>query len=55
MKELKQYETIKLNYIEEGILEVTLDRPQRLNALSLQMIDDLLDLWPTLRDDLKPG
>ena len=53
MKELKQYETIKLNYIEEGILEVTLDRPHRLNALSLQMIDDLLDLWATLRDDFE--
>jgi enoyl-CoA hydratase/carnithine racemase len=53
MKELKQYETITLNYIEEGILEVTLDRPHRLNALSLQMIDDLLDLWATLRDDFE--
>lgn len=52
MGNLKQYETIALQYVEPGILEVTLNRPHRLNALSLAMMDDLLDLWNGLREDL---
>ena len=49
MSTLKNYETVSLEYAEEGVLVVTLNRPHRLNALSLEMMDDLLDLWNNLR------
>ena len=53
MSTLKNYETVSLEYAEEGVLVVTLNRPHRLNALSLEMMDDLLDLWNSLREDTK--
>lgn len=49
----KVYETILLESVEPGILIVTLNRPQRLNALSLKMMDDLLDCWTALREDFE--
>ncbi|MFC4024062.1 crotonase/enoyl-CoA hydratase family protein [Oceanobacillus longus] len=36
------YETLKTN-LEEGIMIITLNRPERLNALNMPMIDELLD------------
>lgn len=35
----------------EGIARVVLDRPDRLNALSWPMVDELLALWAHLADD----
>jgi enoyl-CoA hydratase/carnithine racemase len=51
MNMLKNYETVALEYAEPGVLVVTLNRPHRLNALSLAMMDDLLDLWASLWED----
>jgi len=53
MSRFKKYETIALEYAEDGILLLTLNRPHRLNAVSLGMLDELLDLWGTLREDLE--
>lgn len=53
MNMLKKYETVTLELIEKGILVISLNRPERLNALSLGMMDDLLDLWTDLREDFE--
>lgn len=46
------YETIKTEVTEKGILIVTLNRPHRLNAVNNQMLDELEDLWARLRHDM---
>lgn len=53
MSKFKNYETIAVEFVEPGILVVSLNRPHRLNALSLAMMDDLLDLWNFLREDFE--
>ncbi len=53
MSKFKDYETIALEELESGVLVVSLNRTHRLNALNLQMMDDLLDLWTTLREDFE--
>ena len=45
------YETLKLERIEDHILLVTLNRPERANALNTQMGLDLRDLWRDLYVD----
>lgn len=53
MSKFKNYGTIAVEYVEPGILVVSLNRPHRLNALSLEMMDDLLDFWSGLREDFE--
>lgn len=37
--------------IDEGVAVVTLNRPERLNALDAQMYEELSDVWSRVRDD----
>ena len=46
------YETLKVEEIEPGILLVGLNRPEKLGALNLQMLDEILDLWGSLKHNL---
>lgn len=52
MDKFKNYDTITVEMPEPGIAVLSLDRPQRLNALSLAMMEDLLDFWGSLREEL---
>jgi enoyl-CoA hydratase/carnithine racemase len=45
------YETLKLERVEDYILVVTLNRPQRANAMNTQMGLDMRDLWRDLYVD----
>lgn len=45
------YETLKLDRVEDYILVVTLNRPERANAMNTQMGLDLRDLWRDLYVD----
>ena len=45
------FETLKLDRVEDHILVVTLNRPQRANAMNTQMGLDLRDLWRDLYVD----
>ncbi len=45
------YETLKLDRVEDHILVVTLNRPERANAMNTQMGLDLRDLWRDLYVD----
>ena len=48
---LQQYETLKVEVLDQHILIVTLNRPKSLNALNTQMGMDLYDLWAGLYQD----
>ena len=50
--EWKDYSTLKVEEIEPGILLVGLNRPEKLDALNLQMLDEILDLWGGLKHNL---
>ncbi len=45
------FETLKLDRVEDHILVVTLNRPERANAMNTQMGLDLRDLWRDLYVD----
>lgn len=47
------YETLKVEMLEGDIMLLGLNRPQSLNAVSRQMLDDLADIWSRLRHDFK--
>lgn len=49
---MPEYSTIRLEKSEKGIAVLTLDRPDRLNAISRQMIDELHECLSTLNEDL---
>lgn len=44
----QQYETLKLELREDGILIVSLNRPDKYNALNRKMVDELNALWDSL-------
>ncbi len=50
-KEIKHYESLLVEEIEPQIGLVTLNRPERLNALNARMVDDLEDLLTFLSKD----
>lgn len=49
---MKNYETIKVEERDDGISIITFNRPERLNAMSLQYTEDMLDYLTTLEDNL---
>ena len=44
-----EYQTLLLETPEPGLGVITLNRPHRLNAMSLQMLDDLYALYRCVR------
>ncbi|RQG95443.1 3-hydroxyacyl-CoA dehydrogenase/enoyl-CoA hydratase family protein [Natrarchaeobius chitinivorans] len=46
-----EYRTINYTVTERGVLEIELDRPDRLNALSIDLKDECLDLLETVDVD----
>ncbi len=49
MKE--SYETLKINLKDSGILQITLNRPQRLNALNAEMLGELHSITTEAKSD----
>lgn len=49
---MKNYEAIKYEELEDGISIVSLNRPEKLNAFTIQMIEELHDLFNKLEWDL---
>jgi enoyl-CoA hydratase/carnithine racemase len=47
------YNTIKVEMLDQGIMLVSLNRPQKYNAMSHRMVAELGDLWAKLKHDLK--
>lgn len=47
------YETIELDRREDGILILSLNRPERLNAINHLMLDELGAVWNSLKHDLE--
>ncbi|HBQ26399.1 MAG TPA: enoyl-CoA hydratase [Syntrophomonas sp.] len=47
------YETLKTEVRDPGILVVSLNRPQKLNAMNRQMVQELVDLWTRLQHDFE--
>ncbi|MGT2455338.1 crotonase/enoyl-CoA hydratase family protein [Cupriavidus basilensis] len=47
----KSYETIELQPVDDGILIAWLNRPEHLNAFTVTMADELVDLFSSVNDD----
>ena len=47
---MKNYETIKVEERDDGISIITFNRPERLNAMSFQFTEDMLDYLNTLEE-----
>lgn len=47
-----QYETLKIEMLENNIMLLSLNRPQKLNAVNRKMADELTDIWKRLKEDL---
>ena len=47
-----QYQTLKVEQKEQGIVVVSLNRPAKLNAMNMQMLEELIDIWYRMRRDL---
>lgn len=47
------YQTLKVEKRDKGILIVALNRPDKLNAMNSTMIEELNDLWLKLKRDLE--
>ena len=46
-----QYTTLLVEQQEKGIMVVTLNRPEKLNAMNMAMLEELNDLWLKLKRD----
>eukprot|EP01017_Pseudomicrothorax_dubius_P012880 TRINITY_DN1548_c0_g1_i10.p1 TRINITY_DN1548_c0_g1~~TRINITY_DN1548_c0_g1_i10.p1 ORF type:complete len:284 (-),score=61.42 TRINITY_DN1548_c0_g1_i10:384-1235(-) len=55
LEDLQKYETISVEKVAEGILHVRINRPKRLNAMSMKFFADLLDFFTRVNglDDLR--
>lgn len=49
----KTYNNLKLEQHASGILQITLNRPERLNALNAELLDELHDLLHHVKDNNK--
>jgi len=47
--------TVRRDAIREGITLLTLDRPERLNAMSRELVHDLHEALDAVEDDRRPG
>ena len=47
-----KYQTLKAEALEGGILVVSLNRPDKYNAMNMMMMEELNDLWLKLKRDL---
>lgn len=50
---MPSYETFLLDRPEEGITVLTLNRPDRLNAITWQMVEELHDFYDSLESDIE--
>ncbi len=48
---MKEYKTLKIDEREEGISIITLNRPERLNAINFEMIEEFLDYLNLLENN----
>jgi len=48
---MKEYKTLKIDEREEGISVITLNRPQRLNSINFEMIEEFLDYLDYLENN----
>lgn len=48
---LPEYQNLRLDRVDPATLVVTLHRPEKLNALTFSMFDEITDLWRTLEGD----
>lgn len=48
-----KYQTLKAEALEGGILVVSLNRPDKYNAMNMMMMEELNDLWLKLKRDLE--
>ena len=53
MGKIVEYETIKIQEREDGISIITFNRPNRLNAINFQFVEDLQHYLNTLENNLK--
>jgi enoyl-CoA hydratase len=51
MERYKEYSTLGVEMLEDGVLGIFLDRPDKLNAVSSEMHTDLADIWPAIDRD----
>jgi len=47
------YDTLKVEQLDNGIMIVALNRPEKLNAMNSTMLEELNDLWLKLKRDLE--
>ncbi len=50
---MSSYETFLLDRPVEGVIVVTLNRPDRLNAISMQMVEELHHFYDSLESDIE--
>lgn len=48
---MKEYKTLKIEELEEGISIITLNRPERLNAINFELIEEFLDYLDRLENN----
>jgi len=47
----QRYETLLLNFPADGVVQVTLNRPDRFNAMTVAMFDELESISREIGDD----
>jgi len=49
----QNYETLRAEYPEQGVLVLSLNRPESVNSMNRKMIEELLDIWNSLMHDME--